>query len=398
MANITAIVGLSGAAKTLLMSNIAWREYLKGRRIFANYYLELDYEHHKFNDRQKTGNLNFTPIYEPADLRHIPKTVGASIFLDEIDAFGADNILESGVDSYNFRSKQATATEKYFKKRLRKSNASAYYTVQQMAMVPVRIREETTAIFMPKVKKWIETGNSKHPIAPHILHYTIYKRDLTTGKFRNTGKVKSLNHPLGIAKGITHDMLSIYDTNADIFFKEDKKGLSESSNDNLNSVNGGNDGVISEKHDPFRNPVTDESLFQECKKNFNHGTIVEKIEESGRYSEWKGDIILFPPQKQPVILDACGSHSYLSDNVTTRTIKTDGKYNSFSEMVNVDVIHGSKHYITYYNRRVSKKEQVYKDWFIAPLSDNMVLLKSKKKTPIKVKDLINAVPLKEMVV
>lgn len=397
MANITAIVGLSGAAKTLLMSNIAWREYLKGRRIFANYYLELDYEHHKFNDRQKTGNLNFTPIYEPADLRHIPKTVGASIFLDEIDAFGADNILESGVDSYNFRSKQATATEKYFKKRLRKSNASAYYTVQQMAMVPVRIREETTAIFMPKVKKWVETGNSKHPIAPHILHYTIYKRDLTTGKFRNTGKVKSLNHPLGIAKGITPDMLSIYDTNADIFFKEDKKGLSESGNDNLNSVNGGNDGDVSVKQDPFRNPVTDESLYQECKKNFNHGTVIEKLQESGRYSYWKGDIIITPPHKPAVILDAIGVNKYKSDGITAAYLWNKNKYDQFSEMINIDATTGTKHYVAYANKRLSKKDKVLKDWFISPLDQNMATLKQLNKKHMKPSDLTGTIPLNELV-
>lgn len=391
MAEITAIIGLSGAAKTLLMSNIAWREYLKGnRRIFANYYLQLDLENHSFKDRQKKKdlNLNFSPIYEPDDLKQIPRTVSARIFLDEIDAFGADNILESGVDSYTYRSKEATATEKYFKKRLRKSNAHAYYTVQQMAMVPVRIREETTTIFMPKVKKWRPTDNPVHPMAPHILHYGIYRRDLTTGKFRNTGKIRNLNHPLGIANHISDDMLNIYDTNADIFFKADRAGsiIPESDSGEVNSV----------KVDPFRNPVTDESLYQECKKIFNHGTIVEKIAESGRCSEWKGDVIITPPGRPPVILDAVGTREYFKDGITSRYLHNQGKYKAFSEMINIDTIQKSKHYIGYANKRLSKKDKIYKNWFIAPVSDNIAILKEKNKKSIAVKDIINPIPLNEL--
>lgn len=397
MANITAIVGLSGAAKTLLMSNIAWREYLKGHRIFANYYLEFDYEHHKFNDRQKKGLLNFTPIFEPNDLKKIPKTSHAQIFLDEIDAFGADNILESGVDSYNFRSKEATATEKYFKKRLRKSNASAYYTVQQMAMVPKRIREETTTIFRPQVKRWRQTGDTKHPVAPQLLHYRIYKMDLGTGNFVNSGKVKSLNHPLGISPGITQDMLEIYDTNSDIFFKDDKTGVSE--RQGVDSNSGMTDQVVSKsgKRDPFRNPTTDESLFIECKKTFNHGTIVEKIEESGRYSPWKGDIKISPPGKQTVILDAVGVHMYHKDGITAKSLETRNKYDAFSEMINIDIAHNTKHYLAFYNKKIKNKDNVMKDWNIAPIDQNIILFKDKKTKPIYVKDLTAAQPLAELV-
>ena len=391
MANITAIVGLSGAAKTLLMSNIAWREYLKGRRIFANYYLQLDLENHTFKDRQKKDglNLNFMPLFEPNDLKKIPRTASARIFLDEIDAFGADNILESGVDSYQYRSKEATATEKYFKKRLRKSNANAYYTVQQMAMVPVRIRDETTAIYQPKVKKWVETGNKEHPLAPQILHYSIFKRDLNSGKFRNTGQVRNLMHPLGVAPHITPDMLSIYDTNADIFFKEDKISVSEvteSESDNSNSV----------KVDPFRNPVTDESLFQECRKIFNHGTIVEKIAESGRCSEWKGDIIISPPGQPYIILDAVGSHKFAPDGVTTKWLQTKNKYDSFSKMIDIDTVHKTKHYLAFYNKRLNKKDAVLKNWFIAPLDLNLAILKEKNKKAVMVKDLEGIQPLNEL--
>jgi hypothetical protein len=107
---------------------------------------------------------------------------------------------------------------------------------------------------------------------------------------------------------------------------------------------------------------------------------------------------MFPPNKQPIIIDAVGTHKYKSDSVTTKTISTNGKYNAFSEMINIDVVHGSTHYLAYYNRRISKKEKVYKDWFIAPLSNNLSFLKSKNKNPINVNDLVDAIPLNEMVV
>ena len=392
MANITAIVGLSGAAKTLLMSNIAWREYLKGRRVFANYYLQFDLEDYTFKDRQKREklSLNFMPLFEPDDLKKIPRTASARIFIDEIDAFGADNILESGVDSYTYRSKEATATEKYFKKRLRKSNANAYYTVQQMAMVPIRIREETTAIYQPKVKKWVETGNKEHPTAPQILHYSIFKRDLNSGKFRNTGQVRNLMHPLGLAPHITPDMLAIYDTNADIFFKEDKAitEVTESESDTPVSV----------KVDPFRNPVTDESLYQECKKIFNHGTVVEKLQESGRYSYWKGDIIITPPHKSAVVLDAIGVNKYKKDGVTAAYLWNKNKYEQFSEMINIDANTGTKHFIAYANKRLSKKDKVLKDWFVAPLDQNMAVLKELNKKHMKPSDLTGMLPLSELVI
>jgi hypothetical protein len=389
MANITAIVGLSGAAKTLLMSNIAWREYLKGRRIFANYYLQLDLEDHTFKDRQKKKdlNLNFMPLFEPDDLKRIPRTASARIFIDEIDAFGADNILESGVDSYTYRSKEATATEKYFKKRLRKSNANAYYTVQQMAMVPIRIREETTAIFQPKVKKWIETGNKEHPTAPQILHYSIFKRDLNSGKFRNTGQVRNLMHPLGLAPHITPDMLSIYDTNADIFFKEDKNGITEVTESELDNPVSGN-----------KNPYSfdlEKQFFSECEKIFNHGSIVELLKNSGRHSKWKGDIMITPPGKPPIVFDICGPKRH-NKNGNASQLHAADKQKVFSDMSVVDTTIGSHHFLAYYDKEFTGSGKEKKSWCVVPVEDNLFYLTSRTKKFLNINDLKNISPLSDL--
>lgn len=388
MANITAIVGLSGAAKTLLMSNIAWREYLKGRRIFANYYLQLDLESYTFKDRQKKDNLslNFMPLFEPDDLKKIPRTASARIFIDEIDAFGADNILESGVDSYTYRSKEATATEKYFKKRLRKSNADAYYTVQQMAMVPVRIREETTSIFIPKVMKWIETGNKEHPIAPQILHYQIHKRDLTTGKFRNTGQVRSLMHPLGLAPHITPDMLTIYDTNADIFFKEDR-AITEVTESESVEPNSGNDNSFSFE--------LEKQFFSECEKIFNHGSIVELLKNSGRYSKWHGDIMITPPQKPPIVFDVCGPKHHNKSGKASQ-LHAANKQKIFSDMSVIDSTIGSHHYIAYYDKEFTGSGKEKKKWQVVPLEDNLLYLTNRTKKFLNINDLKNISPLSDL--
>ena len=389
MANITAIVGLSGASKTLLMSNIAWREYLKGRRIFANYYLQLDLEDYTFKDRQKKDNLNlnFMPLFEPNDLKKIPRTASARIFIDEIDAFGADNILESGVDSYTYRSKEATATEKYFKKRLRKSNADAYYTVQQMAMVPIRIREETTTIFQPKVKKWVETGNKEHPMAPQILHYSIFKRDLNSGKFRNSGQVRNLVHPLGLAPHITPDMLSIYDTNADIFFKEDKASVTEVTENESDKPNSGNDNSFSFELENL--------FFSECEKIFNHGSIVELLKNSGRHSKWMGDIMITPPQKPPIIFDVCGPKRHNKSGKASQ-LHTADKQNVFSNMNNIDSTIGSHHFIAYYDKEFTNTGNEKKLWQVVPLKDNLFYLTNRTKKFLNINDLKNISPLSDL--
>ena len=221
MAQITAIVGASGSGKTLLLSNTAYRHWFLGRRIYANYDLDFGNPRTQLKDRIQEERLNYTPILEPADLYKI--TDGSSIFISELDTFGAGENYKGGVDSYDFRGDSATMTEKYFKKRLRKLHCSVFYDVQQLKMAPLRIREETLKVWEPYIYRWGQMGEQ---IVPLIVHYRIRKLDNINGTHELTGEIKTLVHPIfghdphpeyGYIKHITPDMLSIYDTDSDPF-------------------------------------------------------------------------------------------------------------------------------------------------------------------------------------
>lgn len=375
MANISAIVGMSGAAKTLCMSNFAWKDWFQGKKIYSNYYLQFDGQDMPFKEREKEGLLNFTPLYHPEDLMKIKKQSNVAIYLDEIDAFGADaDTMKGGADAYDYRSESAVITEKFFKKRLRKSHGLLKYSVQQLAMAPKRVREETEFVYTPRVVRWRKTGDPVHPVAPLHIVLREQKKILAGGNidsYRDTGKIQLLGHPLH--KGInfvTPDMLRIYDTDADIFYK---------GKDKTTDV------------DRFINPESDHDLYLKCNKWFDK-CMIEKLKDSGRHAAWKGDIMVTPPGKAPIILDATGA-SERKEGQPIKRLETRYKWKEFGEMLDIDELMGSTHYIAYYDERQTAKK-VVKDWFVFPLEEVKHKVKRGKPTRITVSK-VSKQPLKE---
>lgn len=369
---------MSGSAKTLTIANIAWKDWYNRKRIYSNFYLEFDGQNMPYKERAKEGLLNFTPLYEPADLLKIPKRSNVAIYLDELDAFGADiKTMKGGADAYEFRGESAVIVEKFFKKRLRKSHGKLWYTVQQLAMAPKRAREETEYMYTPKVLRWRKTGDSIHPIAPLFIVLREQKKNLaseTIDTFTDTGRLKKVCHPLYPKLSfITPDMLRIYDTDADIFHKD----------------------IDKPKHpDNFRNPKSDKELLKACKRYFEPDCMVELLIDSGRYSQWKGDVMITPKNSAPIVLDATGADVRKAGEPIKR-LATKAKWGEFSAMYDVDEKTGSSHYIAYYNERTTQKGNIVKDWSVFMLDDIRTQVKFKNPRRLSVSKL-NTFPLKDL--
>jgi len=360
LANINACVGMSGSAKTLTIANFAWKDWYSRKRIYSNFYLEFDGLNMPFKEREKKGLLNFTPLYEPADLLKISGQSNIAIYLDELDAFGADaKTMMGGADSYAFKGESAVIVEKFFKKRLRKSHGKLWYTVQQLAMAPKRVREETEYLYSPKVLKWRKTNDPDHPMAPLFVVLREQKKDLaseTIDIYHDTGRLKKLGHPLFPQLSfITPDMLRIYNTDSDIFSKDAKPT----------------------NPDNFRNPKSDDDLYKKCKRYFEPLCIVEKLKDSGRYSQWKGDVMITPKNSAPIILDATGA-AFRNDLQPVTRLETRAKWGEMSQMCDIDDRTGSSHYLAYYNERKTPKGSIVKDWFVAHLDDVRSQVKHQK--------------------
>ncbi len=369
---------MSGSAKTLAIANFAWRDWFTRKRIYSNFYLQFDGLDMSFKDREKEGLLNFTPLYEPSDLLKISKNSNSAIYLDELDAFGADvKTMKGGADSYDFRGSSAVIVEKFFKKRLRKSHGKCWYTVQQLAMAPKRVREETEYMYSPKVLKWRKTTDLVHPLAPLFVILREQKKDLaaeTVDVFNDTGRIKKLSHPLfSQISFVTPDMLRIYDTDADIFYKNADKPKSA---------------------DNFRNPQSDHDLFKACKRYFEPACMVEKLKDSGRYSIWKGDVMITPLNSSPIILDATGAAERKNLKPITR-LETRAKWDELSKMCDIDDRSGSSHYIAYYNERMTEKGNIMKDWFVSHIDNIKNEVRHNKPKRLYVSKL-NAIPLKDL--
>ena len=378
MAKINACVGMSGSAKTLAIANFAWRDWFSHKRIYSNFYLQFDGLDMSFKDREKEGLLNFTPLYEPSDLLKISKNSNSAIYLDELDAFGADiNTMQGGADSYDFRGSSAVIVEKFFKKRLRKSHGKCWYSVQQFAMVPKRVREETEYMYSPKVLQWRKTTDTLHPLAPLFVILREQKKDLAAESidvFHDTGRIKKLSHPLfSQISFVTPDMLRIYDTDADIFYKNADKPKSA---------------------DNFRNPESDRDLFKACKHYFEPACMVEKLKDSGRYSVWKGDVMVTPQNSSPLILDATGAAERKNLKPIAR-LETRAKWEELSKMCDIDDRSGSSHYIAFYNERMTKKGNIMKDWFVSHIDNIKNEVRHNKPKRLYVSKL-NAIPLKDL--
>jgi len=369
---------MSGSAKTLAIANFAWRDWFSRKRIYSNFYLQFDGRNMSFKDREKEGLLNFTPLYEPSDLLKISKNSNSAIYLDELDAFGADlKTMKGGADSYDFRGSSAVIVEKFFKKRLRKLHGECWYSVQQFAMVPKRVREETEYIYSPKVLKWRKTPDPIHPTAPLFVILREQIKDLAAESidvFHDTGRIKKLSHPLfSQISFVTPDMLRIYDTDSDIFYKSADKPKSA---------------------DNFRNPLSDHDLFKACKRYFEPACMVEKLKDSGRYSVWKGDVMITPQNSSPLILDATGAAERKNLKPITR-LETRAKWEELSKMCDIDDRSGSSHYLAFYNEHMTPKGNIIQDWFVSHIDNIKNDVRHAKPKRLYVSKL-NAIPLKDL--
>lgn len=332
MAKVTGHLGVSGSGKTLLMSNEAYAYWLKGARIYSNYDLNFNHPGMDIKTRIKEGCLNYTPIFTPDDL--YKTTPGSVIVISELDSFGSDELMMGGVDSYDFKSKPATRMEKFVKKRLRKSHSTLLYDVQQLMMIPKRIREETLKIYEPFIYQW---GRMGAEFVPYRLHYRERKIDNLDGIHKLTGRIFRLGHPIfsktphpkyGFIKHITPDMLKIYDTDADPFKDDDPTFRREESNN----------------EDPaYRNELI---IFKRLKKRLNFAT-VSAIPNSGQDSKKYGDLeIDFPIRyKIPRLIIEVKSPSKNKDghvfSINARTKA--GNITNWAGGMAFDEIYGTKH-------------------------------------------------------
>jgi hypothetical protein len=345
MADIRAFVGMSGSAKSLCMSNTTWGYWLQGYRIYSNYDLIFDGNNKPWSARYAARELNYTPLFHPRDLLKIKLRGKLLIVLDEIDNFGSDpNDLLGGVDAYDFKSESARLTSAFFKKRLRKLHGKLFYTVQQMRMVPPRVREETEFLDLPEIVRTRLTGDPVHPVAPLvvIIKEKRINPESPGGEFRDTGMARRLCHPiLGIGY-VTPDMLQIYNTDGDILSTQD---------------------LPSKPGNPFaENAVNDEKFFHECQKHFGIDCVVELLQDSGNNSQWIGDVVVTPPGQAPLIFDVTGVHKYYK-NGSARYLNLAPKWEKLKEMLQLDAKIGSVHYLAYYEFEGDKQI-----WNVIPVS------------------------------
>lgn len=348
MADIRAYVGMSGSAKTLCLSNEAWKMWLKGYRVYSNYDLVFDGNAKPWAKRYNEGELNYSPLFHPKDLLRIKLQGRFVIVLDEIDNFGSDpDDLMGGVDAYDFKSEAARMTSAFFKKRLRKLHGSLRYTVQQMRMVPPRVREETEFLDLPHVVKTRMTGDPARPTAPLVV--VIKEKRINPespgGEYYDTGIARRLAHPLLGLGYVTPDMLQIYNTDADILSAAD---------------------LPQPRANPFaENAVNDEKFYHACQKHFGVDCMVELLQDSGNNSQWIGDVVVTPPGQAPFIFDVTGVKKYYKDG-KAQYMDLKPKWEKLKEMLQLDAKIGSVHYLAYYQMEGEKRDK--QAWYLIPLS------------------------------
>ena len=359
MAKVTAIVGESGSGKTLLLSQEAFKQWFRGVRIYANYDLDFGTPRTPLEQRIKEERLNYTPIFEPADLYKI--TDGSAIFISEIDAFGAGENYKGGVDSYDYKSDAATLAEKYFKKKLRKMHCGVFYDVQQLKMVPIRIREETVTVYEPYIHRWGMLGED---LVPYIVHYRIRKLNNIDGTHDLTGEIKNLVHPIfgytphpiyGYIKHVTADMLSIYDTDSDPF--KDRRNFF------------GEDKDSAPGQPAFRN---EKRILKRLQNRLPYATVTA-IPASGLHSKKFGDLeIEFPKSfNLPKFIVEVKGVGKVNGDVKSLNAKTDtGQVTNWAGGLAYDEEYGTKHLGAYY-------DPIQKKIFIFGIKENFSYLGKK---------------------
>jgi hypothetical protein len=375
MADIRAIGGMSGSGKTLVLANDAWRAFMEGYRIYSNFDLVFDGNQDSFQKRYAEGKLNYVPLFGPKDLFKIKEKGKFLIVIDEIDVFGSDaEDWSGGVDAYAYRSEAAKLVSIFFKKRLRKMSGRVLYTVQQMRMIPPRVREETEYLLLPKIWKKYETGDPDHPMAPLVILIEEKRISVESGEFYPTGIMRKLVHPIFKFPVITKDMLWIYDTDADILTVKDLPG--------------------DQKSNPYvENAIYDEPVFKLAQEMLGKGAMVEQLKNSGRYSKWLGDVLIVGGGVQ-IVLDVVGvkkRHNGKKTKGKAMQIDLKAKWNKISEMLEIDDKTGSMHFLTFYD--IDPENPETKVWKVIPvqilervchLKTRSQLSRSKLVTPEKI--------------
>lgn len=156
-----AIVGLQGVGKTLSMSYMGIRNYLKGKRIYANYWLAFDYDFVSSVDE-------IDAINNPKILKGKPKI--PSVFLGDE--------LWSWMDSRE----SPKARNKFLAGlllRSRRRQVEIFYTAQDIMQIDARLRRVTNFVAFPRlspsetdceleIRELINYGLGKVRVGRHI--------------------------------------------------------------------------------------------------------------------------------------------------------------------------------------------------------------------------------------
>ena len=130
---IMAIVGLQGVGKTLSMSYMGIRNYLKGEKVYANYWLAFNYEF-------VSSVEEIDAINNPKILKGKPKT--PSVFLgDELWSW-----MDSR-ESPKARNKFLTG----LLLRSRRRRLQIFYTAQDIMQIDARLRRVTNYVAFPRL-------------------------------------------------------------------------------------------------------------------------------------------------------------------------------------------------------------------------------------------------------
>ncbi|VVB60357.1 Uncharacterised protein [uncultured archaeon] len=348
----------------------AKREHFLGSRIYANFHLNLDNRQIDFATRRKENDLNYTPVFTPEDLSSV--TSGSSIFIDELDVLGVENPEERGVDSYSYRNESSTLSERFLKKRLRKKNCSIWYTIQQLNMVPTRIRAETLNVFEPIVVKSIM--NEHGEIVPYIIHYRERYLNNITGMHDLTPDIKILSHPIfgysstphpkfGVIKYVTPDMLSLYDTMSEPFRPSDKFSTKA--------------GFPKDRDENFVYP-NEKAVCEALKKALPQASIIP-YPRSGLGSKRAGDIeIKFPVDfgLPTIIVEVKGADKFGKDgDIRSISTQQDGKGMNWSDALAFDGNFNTVHVCAFRNH---KTEEI----FVFGIKENFEYINGKKKVAL----------------
>lgn len=137
-----AIIGEYSEGKTLLMTAIGYRDYLKGIPIFANYHLEYPHTHISSMDDLETVS-------------------NGTVLLDE---------AWYSFDSRSFGSKTNKGGS-YLLSKLSKRNCDLYLNMQSMDLIDNRFRDRLQAILIPQ--KFVHPSSN----IPFALEVSIMQKD-----------------------------------------------------------------------------------------------------------------------------------------------------------------------------------------------------------------------------